>query len=243
MGALGIRLGYGDAFKAFAQGGAQTGPYSATFAGQTGWPMPGASPAPFAAGPGGLPPPARGAFAFGPGAPPVYPHGGPPQGGAGLGLPGHPYPGGVPAGPGFGLQPPATPADGASGAGLTEADLAYLASAGRWGGLGNSLKRAAPEIYRSMRQGNANVREWFRNAWGTGAQTQQQKDLWHTATLCDFRVDELLQSGTEGLVWGSQHDDMLEGMLRQLAAALNISAEKTAKWPPQSSDSRARRTR
>ena len=34
-----------------------------------------------------------------------------------------------------------------------------------------------------------------------------------------MRIDELLSQGQESLVWGLQHDDILEGLLRHLAAS------------------------
>ena len=100
---------YGDALKAFAQGGAQAGPYSATFAQQTGWPLPGALPPGPAAGWGAAPSPAGGYPAFGPGAAPP-PFVGPQPGGAiPSGLPGFPQGGGPPAGYGIGHPPQRLP--------------------------------------------------------------------------------------------------------------------------------------
>eukprot|EP00974_Lingulodinium_polyedra_P053511 5141356-Lingulodinium_polyedra.AAC.1 len=34
-----------------------------------------------------------------------------------------------------------------------------------------------------------------------------------------MRVEEFQQQGPQALAWGLQHDDMLEGLLRQLASA------------------------
>eukprot|EP00974_Lingulodinium_polyedra_P051962 4998169-Lingulodinium_polyedra.AAC.1 len=43
--------------------------------------------------------------------------------------------------------------------------------------------------------------------------------MWHSAVSADVRIEELRQQGAQALAWGLQHDDMLEGLLRQLAAA------------------------
>eukprot|EP00974_Lingulodinium_polyedra_P045255 4340369-Lingulodinium_polyedra.AAC.1 len=71
-----------------------------------------------------------------------------------------------------------------------------------------------------MRQGGAaNVREWFTHAWAGQPESQQRQDLWHSAVSADMRLEEFRQQGAQALAWGLQHDDMLEGLLRQLAAA------------------------
>ena len=69
-----------------------------------------------------------------------------------------------------------------------------------------------------MRQGYPSVREWFLRTWGD-TQGQQRQDLWSIATMIDLRIQELSHWGVDGLQWGLQRDDMLEGSLRQLAAA------------------------
>ena len=81
------------------------------------------------------------------------------------------------------------------------------------------MKRAAPEIYYNCRQGHSNVKEWFLSSWGTAPRTQQFTDLWHTAATSDLRLDELSKGGPQALAWGLQNDDIVEGLLRQLAAA------------------------
>ena len=68
-------------------------------------------------------------------------------------------------------------------------------------------------------RGNANIREWFQNTWRNQEETQQVRDLWHTATMMDMRIQELTTHGPTGLQWGLMHDDILEGGLRQSAAA------------------------
>lgn len=98
--------------------------------------------------------------------------------------------------------------------------LAAIADGGRWGGLPSNQKRAAPEIYAAMRQGTANIREWFQWTFGMGAESQQQVGLWQAACIVDMRVNELMRrAGIPGLLEGLQSDDILEGTLRQLAVA------------------------
>ena len=129
--------------------------------------------------------------------------------------------------PGLGAQLPAQMPAAEVGVGseqaskLTASTLQFLASGGRWSGLSSDLKRAAPELYCSMRQGTANVREWFNWTFGQQAHdTQQSSDLWHAAVTVDIRVEEwLAQGGVQGLAFGLQSDDVLEGLLRQLASA------------------------
>ncbi|CAE8692694.1 unnamed protein product, partial [Polarella glacialis] len=105
--------------------------------------------------------------------------------------------------------------------GFTEDELHKLATNEKWTGLPSSFKRAAGEIYQLMRSsGFGSVREWFQSSWLGAPDTQQKRDLFHTATLCDMRIAEYTQSqGANGLAWALSHDDMLEGMLRQLSAA------------------------
>ena len=119
------------------------------------------------------------------------------------------------------LQPGAIAELSNQAAGLSSGTLQFLASGGRWAGLPSNLKRAGPEIYASMRQGTANVREWFNWTFGQqGPETQQSSDLWHAAVTIDLRVEEWLQQGgVHGLAVGLQTDDLLEGLLRQLASA------------------------
>ncbi|CAE8631456.1 unnamed protein product [Polarella glacialis] len=106
-------------------------------------------------------------------------------------------------------------------AGFSPAELEKLASNERWIALPASYKRAAGEIYQLIRSaGHATVRGCFTSAWWNVPESQQRKDLYHSATLCDMRIDEYLTAhGTTGLGWALTHDDMLEGLFRQLSAA------------------------
>lgn len=124
-------------------------------------------------------------------------------------------------------QPPMPFAPGPSGAqwgallaGLSQEELQHMTTSDQWTGIGSSVRRAAPEIYWAIRQaGHANVREWWQAVWGSGPPTQQRMDLWHTATTLDLRVKVFSDRGPQALAWGLLHDDLLEGLLRQLAAA------------------------
>ncbi|CAE8610169.1 unnamed protein product [Polarella glacialis] len=105
--------------------------------------------------------------------------------------------------------------------GFSQVELEKLASNERWIALPASYKRAAGEICQLMRSaGHATVRGWFTSTWGNVPESQQRRDLYHSATLCDMRIDEYLTAhGTTGLRWALTHDDMLEGLFRQLSAA------------------------
>ena len=70
-----------------------------------------------------------------------------------------------------------------------------------------------------MRQGHGSIREWFLASWGTAPQSQAFADQWHAATIADMRVAEFLRGGVQNLAAGLQTDDLLESVLRQLAAA------------------------
>ncbi|CAE8594468.1 unnamed protein product [Polarella glacialis] len=117
--------------------------------------------------------------------------------------------------------PTATEASTGRTAGFFQAELEKLASNERWIALPASYKRAASEIYQLIRSaGHATVRGWFARAWWNVPESQQRRDLYHSATLCDMRINEYLTArGTTGLGWALTRDDMLEGLFRQLSAA------------------------
>ncbi len=105
-------------------------------------------------------------------------------------------------------------------AALSPPALAFLASGGRSGGIPTDMKRAAPEIYMLMRQSCANCREWYQWTFSGAPGSPHQTDLWHAACTVDTRIEELLRCyGQQGLAWGLYADDILEGLLRQLASA------------------------
>ncbi|CAE8621317.1 unnamed protein product [Polarella glacialis] len=123
----------------------------------------------------------------------------------------------------FPPQPLSSATDAATGrtAGFSQAELEKLASNERWIALPASYRRAAGEIYRLIRSaGHSTVRGWFTSVWCEVPESQQRGNLYHSATLCDMRIDEFLTAhGTTGLGWGLTHDDMLEGLFRQLSSA------------------------
>ncbi|CAE8641212.1 unnamed protein product [Polarella glacialis] len=108
-----------------------------------------------------------------------------------------------------------------SSPGFSQAELEKLASNERWTALPPSYRRAAGEIYKLIRStGHATVREWFTIAWGDAPETPRRRDLYHSATVCDMQIDEYVAAhGPAGLGWALTHDDMLEGLFRQLSAA------------------------
>ena len=99
-----------------------------------------------------------------------------------------------------------------------------MASSDRWAGLGSQLQRAATEIYALVRQeGHANMREWWQAVWGAAAPSQQRSDTWHSAVVIDMRIAEFSRQGPEALAAGLASDDVLEGLLRQLASARELA--------------------
>ena len=105
-----------------------------------------------------------------------------------------------------------------SGQTISAVDLQRMCSQSRWSGLPANMRRAAADLYMSMRQGNSDVREWFLRVFGASG----DHALWHTACAIDLRIEELLKHGPQGLAWGLENDDILEGSLRQLAAAQEV---------------------
>ncbi|CAE8611017.1 unnamed protein product [Polarella glacialis] len=123
----------------------------------------------------------------------------------------------------FPPQPFSSATDAATGgtAGFSQAELVRLASNERWIALPASYKRAAGEIYRLIRSaGHSTVSGWFTSVWWDVPESQQRRNLFHSATLCDMRIEEFLRAhGTPGLEWALTRDDMLESLFRQLSSA------------------------
>ena len=84
---------------------------------------------------------------------------------------------------------------GPSSGNISQADLQRMCSQGRWSGLSQNLRRAAADIYMTVRQGNTDVREWFLRIFGANG----DHSLWHTACAVDLRIEELLKHGPQGL--------------------------------------------
>ena len=65
-----------------------------------------------------------------------------------------------------------------------------VATEGRWeDGLPPDIRRAAPEIYRSLRsQGSATVREWLSANFSGSKQSSTWLDLWNLATEVDYAL-------------------------------------------------------
>ncbi|CAE8705687.1 unnamed protein product [Polarella glacialis] len=67
---------------------------------------------------------------------------------------------------------------------------------------------------------HATVRGWLTSAWWNVPDSQHRRNLYHSAMLCDMRLDEYVTAhGAPGLGWALTHDAMLEGLFRQLSAA------------------------
>ena len=95
-----------------------------------------------------------------------------------------------------------------------------MAGAGRGTGLRSDMRRAAPDIYWMIRQeGHANVREWWQSVWGQTPESQHRSSMWHSACAVDLRVEEMAKDGPQALAANLESDDLVEGLLRQLASA------------------------
>ena len=117
----------------------------------------------------------------------------------------------------------------AAGSRLTPEEVAHMASGDRWAGLSRSMPRAAAEIYWMIRQeGHANVREWWQSVWGTSGATPQRSDMWHAACAIDLRIAEFSAQGPQALAAALTSDDLLEGLLRQVATAREFSITRDA---------------
>jgi hypothetical protein len=98
------------------------------------------------------------------------------------------------------------------------------AQADRWhSSLPLDLKRAAPEIYRSMRsQGAASAREWVDRQYRGDRSSHTWIDIWDLATEVDFRLRDFIEAkDDQGLFRTLAVDDGLEIKLRRLASFLN----------------------
>ncbi len=97
------------------------------------------------------------------------------------------------------------------------------AQADRWhSSLPLDLKRAAPEIYRSMRsQGAASAREWVDRQYRGDRSSHTWIDIWDLATEVDFRLRDFIEAkDDQGLFRTLAVDDGLEIKLRRLASFL-----------------------
>ncbi len=102
-------------------------------------------------------------------------------------------------------------------------ELRALADAGDPAmGAGLDLKRAAPEIYRSMRsQGAASAREWVDRQYMGDRSSHTWIDAWDLATEVDICLRDFIEAkDDQGLFRTLAVDDGLEIKLRRLASFL-----------------------
>ena len=79
------------------------------------------------------------------------------------------------------------------------------------------LRRAAPEIYRSLRAaGSASVRDWLNVQYAGNRNSPEWTALWHTASEVDFAVGKARDDAA--VVTMLATSDLLEMSLRQLAS-------------------------
>ena len=111
------------------------------------------------------------------------------------------------------------------------ADAAVAAAkAGRYSqGLPADLKRAAPEIYRSLREANVSVRDWLQQYFQGNRRASQWVDLWAAATAVDLRLQQAeALAGWVGVQEVLMTDDLVEIHLRRLSSY--VHGTRTGDW-------------
>ena len=80
------------------------------------------------------------------------------------------------------------------------------------------LKRAAPEIYRSLRSTANSVRDWLSQNYEGSKRSPQWQDLWNAALVADYKIDAAAVRGEQAEEEVLRQDDTVEIALRRLAA-------------------------
>ena len=80
------------------------------------------------------------------------------------------------------------------------------------------LKRAAPEIYRSLRSTATSVRDWLNQNYDGSKRSPQWQDLWNAALVADYKIDAAAMRGEQAKEEILRQDDTIEISLRRLAA-------------------------
>ena len=101
---------------------------------------------------------------------------------------------------------------------LPSATATLTATDSRWEDrLPPDIRRAAPEIYRSLRsQGSATVREWLAANFSGSKQSSTWLDLWNLATEVDFAMSQC--GGAEQQLRRLATDDNMEIKMRRLSS-------------------------
>ena len=95
--------------------------------------------------------------------------------------------------------------------------------------LPNTMKRAAPEIYVSLLEGNNSARDWLNQFYQGNRRSASWIDLWNSATIVDFQVDEARRTkGPQGVTETLMKNDMVELALRRLASF--VYGSRTGDW-------------
>ena len=121
------------------------------------------------------------------------------------------------------------PASG--GAGLQSGGLGLAQSSSeRFGvGLAMDMKRAGPEIYRSLVESNLSVRDWLNQFYQGNRRGAGWIDLWNAAVTVDFKVAEAKQrGGMQQVALMLATDDLAEVYLRRLASY--VYGKRTGDW-------------
>ena len=84
--------------------------------------------------------------------------------------------------------------------------------------LPRDLKRAAPEIYRSVRESAVSVRDWLLQNFEGNKRSPQWQDLWNAAMLADYHIEAAASKGEDARQEVLAQNDTIEVNLRRLAA-------------------------
>ena len=125
-----------------------------------------------------------------------------------------------------GLSPGAVGGSGPAAAGLHGAGE----GADRFGEhLSSDLKRAAPEIFKTLLDSNLSCRDWLTQFYIGNREGAGWIDLWNAAVSVDFKVTEAKLNGGMGQVWTMlATDDLIEIYLRRLASF--VYGQRTGDW-------------
>ena len=89
--------------------------------------------------------------------------------------------------------------------------------------LGQEMKRAGPEIYYSMLEGNVSARDWLQSYFQGNKRSQQWTDLWHAAAIVDFEMATAVATSKEAVDEILESNEVVEINLRRLAAYVYAS--------------------
>jgi len=98
----------------------------------------------------------------------------------------------------------------AASTGISLAELQQMCSSERFHVLARSLRRAAPEIYFSCRQGYGCIEDWFIGTWGGAPRSKLFNGMWHACTTVDLSLDQALAPAPDMLAQTLMTNDVVE---------------------------------